>query len=306
MVEVTVAIPTFRRPKSLQRLLAELERLETDVSVSVVVADNDAERHEGVDLCARMRGSYRWPLASLVVAERGIAAVRNALVERALSASCDFIAMLDDDEWPDPSWLTAFLEVQKQTGADAIQGSILFEHEDSPSLWALRCDGTGSIRRPSGPVDMLQGAGNLLLKRDCLAGIEPCFDTAFSLGGGEDLDFFRRLAKRGKRFAWADEAIARSTVPASRMRLGWVLARAYSVGNSDMRVFLKHDRGAWELAVELTKIAAALLLSPLMLVILLVVPNRAVDVLRTLCRAAGKLGALCGLHYHEYAITHGG
>jgi hypothetical protein len=154
---------------------------------------------------------------------------------------------------------------------------------------------------------MLQGAGNLFLRRDCLTDIgRPCFDTAFALGGGEDLDFFVRLAKRGKRFAWADEAIAYSSVPATRRSLGWALARSYSIGNSDVRVFLKHAPGSLALAGEIAKIGAALLLSPVMLVILAALPNRRMDALRSLCRAAGKIGALCGLHYHEYATTHGG
>jgi hypothetical protein len=34
-------------------------------------------------------------------------------------------------------------------------------------------------------------------------------------------------------------------------------------------------------------------------------PNRRLDGLRLFCRAAGKIVALCGRHYHEYATTHG-
>ncbi len=50
MVEIIVAIPTFRRPHSLTRLLTALEKLKTAASVTVIVADNDAARHEGLDV----------------------------------------------------------------------------------------------------------------------------------------------------------------------------------------------------------------------------------------------------------------
>ncbi|MDE2498675.1 MAG: glycosyltransferase [Alphaproteobacteria bacterium] len=308
MPEVVVAIPTFRRPRSLTRLLDALAKIETDAHLVVVVADNDAERHEGHDLCLvrRARG-YRWSLDPVIAPERGIAQVRNVLAERALTyGDAEFVAMLDDDEWPSPQWLSQFLRVQALTGADALQGSILFEFESTPRTWAAGFDGVTSIRRPTGPVRMLEGAGNILLTRACLEGLErPWFDPAFALTGGEDRDFFERLALAGKRFAWADEAAAHTIVPASRTSLKWTLERAYSIGNTDMRIFLKHRPKPAARAREFGKIALALLLSPILLVILAAVPNRAVDALRRLFRNAGKITALFGRHYNEYAVTHG-
>src|ERR1700710_1545430 len=100
MPNVTVAIPTFRRPRGLERLLDALAKLETTANVTVLVADNDCEKHEGSDMCAAIRArGYRWPLRSLAVAQRGIAQVRNALTDVALGdAGMDYLAMLDDDE----------------------------------------------------------------------------------------------------------------------------------------------------------------------------------------------------------------
>src|SRR5271170_5370094 len=101
MPKVAVAIPTFRRPQGLERLLAALARLETRAEVEVVVADNDAVLREGFDVCQAQVPNYRWPLAAIIVKERGIAQTRNALVEHVLAHSnAQFIAMLDDDEWP--------------------------------------------------------------------------------------------------------------------------------------------------------------------------------------------------------------
>ena len=129
---IVIAIPTFSRPKSLKRLLDAIARLQTDCDVAVLVADNDAESSEGLDLCQRLAPAYRWPLTAVIAPERGIAQVRNVLVEQALrDPKRAFVAMIDDDEWPDPDWLDEFLAVQRQTGADVLQGSILFEQDDS-------------------------------------------------------------------------------------------------------------------------------------------------------------------------------
>jgi len=308
MLDVVVAIPTFRRPLSLARLLTALEKLETEACVTVVVADNDGERHEGFDLCrALSERGYRWPLDPLIAPERGIAQVRNALVERALSyPETRFVAMLDDDEWPSPQWLDEFIRVKRKTGADALQGSILFEFASAPQSWAAGFDGMSSIRRSTGPVAMLEGAGNLLLTRACLETIDrPWFDSAFALTGGEDRDFFERLAAAGKCFAWADEAVAYTVVPPSRTSLRWTLERAYSIGNTDMRIFLKHHATPRLCAKEFAKIVLALLLSPVLLVILAAIPNRAADVLRRFFRNLGKIAALLGRHHNEYAVTHG-
>ena len=308
MPDVTVAIPTFRRPRSLMRLLDALARLNTEAAVTVLVADNDAGRHEGADLCAAIRGKgYRWPLRSMIIAQRGIAPVRNALTEVALSdARMDYLAMLDDDEWPEPQWLTALLAEQAKTGASVLQGSILFDFEDKPKTWTQTFDGLTDIRHPSGPVEMLQGAGNLLMTRAALERLaSPRFDPAFALSGGEDRDFFQRLKAAGVGFAWSDEAVARSFVPATRTSLTWALSRAYSIGNSDMRVFLKYGPSATARLAEAAKIGAALLLSPFLFVILAFDANRRADALRRMARAAGKVAALFGRHYHEYSVIHG-
>jgi glycosyltransferase involved in cell wall biosynthesis len=308
MPEVTVAIPTFRRPHGLERLLYALAKLDTSASVSVLVADNDAERHEGFDLCAEMRSrNYRWPIRSVVVAQRGIAQVRNALVENALGdPAAQFVAMLDDDEWPEPQWLDALLAEQAKTNADIVQGSILFSFEHKPDAWAMSFDGMADIRHASGPVAMLQGAGNLLITRAALASLPaPWFDPAFALTGGEDRDFFMRLKTGGARFAWSDEAVASSFVPATRTSLKWALARAFSIGNSDMRVFLKYSPSVPARAGEFAKIAGALLLAPLLFVVLAFDANRRADALRRLFRAAGKVTALFGRQYNEYSVIHG-
>ncbi len=304
MPEVVVAIPTFKRLTSLARLLGALERLETQAKVIVVVADNDAKDHGGYDFCRSICAKYRWPLDPVIAEERGIAQVRNTLVERALTyPNAAFVAMLDDDEWPSPQWLDALLRVQADTGADVVEGSILFEGGER---FGKEFDGVSDMRRPTGPTPMLEGAGNLLISRACFEKLaSPWFDPAFALTGGEDRDFFERVKVSGGHFAWADDALAYTQVPERRQSLDWVLKRAYGIGNAEMRIFLKYRPDLKARLAEGLKIASALLLTPVLALILALVPNRAADALRRFCRNAGKLSAVFGVRYNAYAVTHG-
>jgi hypothetical protein len=208
--------------------------------------------------------------------------------------------MIDDDEWPDENWIAELLKAQRRFDADAVQGSVLFVAQGSGPK------PVPDIRHASGPVEMLEGAGNLLLRRAVLAAMPaPWFDPAFALTGGEDFDFFMALKKTGCRFAWADEARALGDVSALRNEFAWVMRRAYSNGSSDMRVILKHRPGLIPVARESLKILSALLLSPPLALILAFSPNHRRQPLTRLCRAAGKLMALAGQRYNEYAVVHG-
>jgi succinoglycan biosynthesis protein ExoM len=294
---VVVAIPTFRRPKNLRRLLDAMARLSTNAEVRLVVADNDADGQEGLKLCAGLAPQYRWPLKCVIAAERGIAQVRNMLVREALADGAEFIAMIDDDEWPAPDWIDQCIAAQRQSRADCLQGAILFAPNKG-----------GSDTRPDivGGSGMPESAGNLFFRRERLASMtQPWFDPAFALTGGEDKDFFLRLKSEGAKFAWADLARVYGDVPMERANLAWSLARAYSNGNSDMRVLLKHRPGATTLFTETAKITGVLLLSLPLAVILSISPNRRMTPLIKLFRAAGKLSAIAGRRYNEYAAIHG-
>jgi GT2 family glycosyltransferase len=308
MPSVVVAIPTFRRPKGLERLLLALARLDTRAQVSVLVADNDAERREGMATVAALKAQYwRWPLEAILVPERGIAQARNALVVRALAhGQADYVAMLDDDEWPERGWLEAFLDVMRATDADALHGAVFPQFEVAPGSWAEPCPGLSPLRGTTGPVAMIHGTSNVLIRRATLERLAaPYFDPRFALSGGEDKDFFTRLAKAGMRFAWADEAIVHAHVPVTRSNPAWALRRAFRIGNSDMRVFIKHEHGFAERAREAAKIAGAMCLSPPLALMLAPLPKRRMLPLCKFARASGKLAAAFGARYDEYTVTHG-
>jgi len=286
--DVTIAVATFRRPKGLERLLTALAKLETGASLRIVVADNDAVRREGAALAARVGADgYRWPIDAFVAEERGIAQARNALVDRALASGFDYIAMLDDDEWPEPMWLTAFLQAADETGADALHGAVVPEFQIPPGRWAKRCYGFIPLRGPTGAIAMIHGTANVLLRHSAFARL------------------FMRLKMAGARFAWADEAKVHAEMPASRTSPRWAVQRAFRVGNSDMRVFLKHTRAVRVKLIESAKIAGALVLSPPLALLAAPLAGWRMLPVCKFARAVGKLSAALGMRYDEYAVTHG-
>lgn len=307
MAEVIVCVPSFRRPLGLAQLLGALAVLETSADIRVLVADNDSERHEALDVCAKLVAEgYRWPLECIVVAERGIAQARNALVAGALKTDAKFVAMLDDDEWPSPQWLDAFLRVQAATCADALHGGVIRVFEAEPDVAASRCNGLGNWHNSTGLIDSIESTSNVLLSRAFLESMpRPWFDPAFALTGGEDRDFFTRMKRMGAKFGWADEAWIYAHVPASRATLAWALKRAYRVGNSDMRVFLKHRADRQARIGEIVKIAGTFAVSPFYIAVTLPIARKRGRALQIAFRAAGKTAALFGQHYDEYAVTHG-
>lgn len=307
MADIAITISTFRRPKGLARLLNALSALETKEKVILVIADNDAECHQGFDLCKALRANgYRWPIDVFIAPERGIAQARNAAMARALATDAHFIAMLDDDEWPEPGWLDALLMVQQRTCADALHGQVIRVFERTPAPWSLNCAGITSFDQPTGTIDIIESSSNVLLTRASVAALkEPWFDPAFALTGGEDRDFFTRMKRQGAHFAWAGDAVVNALVPASRLTLSWILRRAYRVGNSDMRVFLKYRPASMALLREVAKIAGAALCFAPILAIFSMAPNRRAHALCKLSRAAGKTAALFGKYYNEYAVIHG-
>lgn len=307
MVDVVVTIPTFRRPLWLARLLRALEELDTSASVSVLVADNDAARHEGADVCAALAAEgYRWPLRAIVVPERGLSQVRNALFAEVLKSDDQFIAMLDDDEWPVVDWLESYLRVQQQTGADIVQGPVICQFESRPSAIVELANTVFAPRLGSGAIDLVEAGGNVLLRRSCLSGLAaPWFDAKLDLAGGEDKDFFLRLRGLGVSFAWAADAIAYTSIPASRMSRRWALLRGFRSGNTDMRMKLKYQPGAGTVAMESTKIIGALVLAPLWFLAFAGRAEQRARAAYVFARTLGKIGASFGTEYLEYRKTHG-
>ncbi len=251
--DVTVCICTCRRPDGLERLLHDLAAIDWDGPLEVVVIDNDAER-EGIAVCEALANGYRWPLRWAFEPRRGISHARNHSIRLALTSNPDFIATLDDDEWPSRQWLRALLQVQKATDADIVGGPVLPAFPQHSPPWveqAQICYGANQKVADGGPC-RLHASGNFIARTRCFDALAPeCFPSEFAHSGGEDDVFFRRLHAMGFRQHWSTQAIVWESVPDSRLSLAWVRDRMILKGNIQIRMFrvqnpgLRHETVRW-------------------------------------------------------------
>ncbi|WP_175484721.1 glycosyltransferase [Palleronia marisminoris] len=248
-LSIAVTMPTFRRPEGLGRLLDAVEKLEIpdNVDVRVVVCENDAEGRAGETLVnERIAAGYALPLECVVSDERGISQARNALIARTIDeGDCDYIAMIDDDEWPSPGWLRALVDVSLKTGAHISGGPVVsvFADENADPV-VKECEDFQRLSYPTGEIAVVHSTANVLLRRDVfeLSG-RPPFNPIFSVTGGGDADFFYRVKAAGGKFAWSDDAEVTELVPETRSTRAWVMRRNFRRGaNTSWRALRRSGR----------------------------------------------------------------
>jgi hypothetical protein len=246
MTAIVIGIPTFRRPRQLDALLTSLapER----AGATVIVADNACEAAT-LAVAERHAAHYR------PVPERGLAAVRNALIAEAawLAPGWRWLAMLDDDGRVAPGWLAPLVACAETYDAHLVGGPV--EGDLPPDAGRLARNSVLAARRrgPTGPVPRLAGAQNLLISRELIDLLgTPLFRAACDRSGGEDYDLFRRTAAAGGRMAWCAEAVVHEPAPPEQLRPRPLFARYWSTGLTTARI----DRGfdgaprAWAAALR--------------------------------------------------------
>jgi succinoglycan biosynthesis protein ExoM len=151
--------------------------------------------------------------------------------------------------------------------------------------------------------------GNVLLRASLVRSLPAPFDPAYGLTGGEDGDLLARLAGRGARIVWCDEALVHEPVEDSRLRLRWLLLRSLRGGQDFARHTLAGRYGpspACAGAVLLLRAGLQSILAGGMA--LLCWPlGRHVGAYWLLKAAAniGKITIFVGWHYREYGPQSG-
>lgn len=308
MARIIICVATCNRPLGLQRTLASIAMLNTTHSIEVLVADNDAGRREGMAVVERLASQcYRWPVKALLVAERGIPLVRNALVAEAVATpGVTHVAMLDDDEAASPAWIDALVGAAERWDADVVGGAVAREMDSHIAPWAARHPLLQAKRRGmSGPVKLIDSTANVLISANALRAMgQSPFDERMALTGGSDKQLFTRMARQGFRFAWAEDALVTELIPASRVTAKWLLMRGYRLGMTDMMVERYHNGRLRTLLGEVPRIAVGVLVGTLGAAATLDRGKRVVR-LGKLYRAVGKIAGIAGFHYEEYRKVHG-
>lgn len=220
---ICVCVCTYKRPHALERLLLHLERLETGnlFTYSVVVVDNDQSR-SAETVIAAISAKFPVPVLYDVEPRRSIALARNRAVANARG---EFLALIDDDEFPTPGWLLSLFNTCAQYGVDGVLGPVIRHFDEPPPAWFSK---SGIYDRRVNPTGMAvywkeARTGNVLLKASVMAGETP-FRPEFR--AGEDQDFFRRKIEQGFSFIWSAEARVLEAIPPARWKRTYVLRKA--------------------------------------------------------------------------------
>jgi len=195
---------------------------------SIVVVDNDYLK-SAEPVVTEFATAITIPIRYCLEVRQNISLARNKAIE---NAQGEYIAFIDDDEFPTECWLLNLFNALNQYGVDGVLGPVKPHFAEKPPTWVVR---GRFYDRPSYPtgfvIDWRKGrTGNVLFKKQILASVPQLFRPEFRTG--EDQDFFRRLIEKGHVFVWCHEALAYEVVPPARWRRAFMLKRALLRGSA--------------------------------------------------------------------------
>lgn len=225
---VSILIPSLGRPSLLETLSSiETARRPEAVAIEIVIADDS-----GTGAVAARLASFPTGLTIRIVpvGARNVSIARNATINAARGA---WLLFIDDDEFVDGDWLVEHLAAASEHDADVVFGPVYPVYPETTPAWFRDANpmfhdmGWDQVGRR---VDFGQ-SGNTLIKASTLARLDLHFDPLFGKTGGEDNDFFRRMAARGARLVVTNRAKAWEPVPPERATSDYMMQRSVRLGN---------------------------------------------------------------------------
>ncbi|MDR1891385.1 MAG: glycosyltransferase, partial [Puniceicoccales bacterium] len=231
-----------------------------------------------------------FPCHYFVEANRGLAHVRNRVIEEALRLHATAIAMFDDDEIVTREWLLELYKAFKESGSDGVAGTVYrLLPMGSPNL--VKKLWPNSKEAANSPTKLLP-MGNCLFSTNLVSseGWNIRFDDTFNFSGREDLIFSFDALLRGAMFTSAPEAIIIEKFPKERGTFRYLFRRWFETGVSDVMVAKHYGFGTKKrTSKEILSIAWRCLALPFLVLGGLKPPAA------TILRIAASLGWLCGL-----------
>jgi glucosyl-dolichyl phosphate glucuronosyltransferase len=247
VIPFSVVIATHGPATYLAKVLEGLAA-QTYRDFEVIIVDNNERPAVKVD-------TLPGPLCHLEVIHEsrvGLSIARNAGVARARGR---YVAFLDDDSVPAPTWLAELSAGIKRYGAAVAGGTVrltLPHNEPSwlaPEMRSLLSEllYDGQDIADVGEDQYIVGANMCVAKE--LFGSVGGFDHSFGrvgavLRSSEELELCRRAQKAGYRVSFISQAVVWHSIPSRRLRKSYLLSRAYWQGRSDGLLEVRHGRPA--------------------------------------------------------------
>jgi len=228
---VSVIVPTYKRPKGLERALKSLCEQSVDGRImEIVIADNDPAG-SAREFVTSFASKCAHDVTYKHVPNPGVSNARNGGLSVARGR---FIAFLDDDMEALPGWVAELVAASLKYEAGLVFGPAIAEMPDAnnpynPYMIPFFSRTTDA---PEGYITKTFGTGGCLVDLSICNIPTPAFDAKYNETGGEDDAFFHHLITHGSKVAWAPKAKSWEIVPAKRAVPDYMWQRNFAFGQS--------------------------------------------------------------------------
>jgi len=298
-IRICIAIPTFRRLDLLPNVLAGIAKQTVGARsavLDVVILDNNPDG-AAAPLAALSRAEFPFPLHYEHVAAAGLTAVRNRALDF-VAGRFDYLAMIDDDEVPEPQWIDELVRVARRTRAEVVVGPVVPIVPPGAPQWIVDLRAAETPLHPDGALLRDGWSCNALVAVPAIAALGVRFDPALNFAGGEDQLFFRQMLAAGATIAFAAGATVCETIPPDRLSLRFNLKRAFRRGNTLAFCDLRMKGGPAAAALRGLKALATIVRGMASIPVGLVRGERAL--VRYSCDVVTGVGMLAGLAGRMY------
>ncbi|HTL48431.1 MAG TPA: glycosyltransferase [Verrucomicrobiae bacterium] len=227
MKSLSLILCTYNRAESLRETLETLRAQEIPgtVAVEVVIVNNNSKDNTA-EVAQKFTASPGLFKAKYVFeAKQGLSHARNSGIE---ASTGEVLAFLDDDVLVDPLWVKGICSCFQETDCDAMGGRIEMKWMCARPDWLTDDLKAPLISQDLGPVRKAWKAGdrtylgaNMAFRRRVF---EKCGNFRVDLGrkgnsliGGEDREFFERIAAAGFKILYDPAAVVHHRVEPERL-----------------------------------------------------------------------------------------
>ena len=234
---ILIGIGTYNRNELLDNCLKHIAKLivPEGCEIRVIISDNNPDKR-AFEIYEKNCDIIPFDLYYEHEAQKSIGAVRNVVLKKAVEIEADYVAFLDDDEYPTVEWLDELYKTMLSVNADGATSYpvqiIDGVKQPVPSNYQ---------RRKQGSIRKVFCTNSVIFSTKIITESDMWFDTQFGLMTGEDVDFSSRASEKGYKFAWCSKELLYDIIPASRETMEWKLDRA--VNNGYLKIFLAKKNG---------------------------------------------------------------
>lgn len=270
MFRISLIIPTYNRADRLLAALRSVVRQDLPAPEwECVVVNNRSTDDTAAQFAAFAADHPDCHLRMVDEMQAGLSHARNRGIAE---AKAPLLAFIDDDEWIEPQFLSAYVDFfEIRPNASVAGGRIVAEYPEGRPAWLSKYPETaianvmdfGNTVCPF-PANRVPGGGNTAIRKSVF---EVCgtFDPQFGrvgdrLTGGEENDLFERLRKRGHVFWYVPDAVMHHVIPAAKLTESYFRNLCRNIGLNQCQRARVHKRQIRTCIAEILKWGATLLL----------------------------------------------